>query len=130
MFTNKRIAQRRQITPLEVSTMTSLENISKISKGGAIIEASTTGFLMIVSRNELVPAIFRKNLNLDALIGTRVLLHLSQLNLEISGIVARTKFIGKAGFEIGIDYSADAPEYWRECLVDLLPAAGEFDKAT
>ena len=24
-------------------------------------------------------------------------------------------------YEIGIDYTQDAPDYWRECLCDLLP---------
>jgi glycine cleavage system aminomethyltransferase T len=50
------------------------------------------------------------------------------MNIEISGRIARTKLLGKQGFEIGIDYAEDAPEYWRECLVDLLPAPGEFDE--
>jgi hypothetical protein len=128
MFTNRRVAERRDITPLEVSSMTSLENISKIARGGQIVEASTTGFLMIVKRQDLVPAVFRRNLTLDALVGTRVLLHLPQMNLEISGVIARTKLKGKEGFELGIDYTEDAPEYWRECLVDLLPAPGELEE--
>lgn len=127
MYSNKRIAPRREITPLEVSSMSSLENLAKISRSAEIVEASTTGFLLIVRREDLIPANLRKNLTLDALIGNKVLLHLPQMNIEISGRIARTKLIGKAGFEIGIDYTDDAPEYWRECLMDLLPAPGEFD---
>lgn len=124
---NKRVAPRREITPLEVSSMSSLENLAKISRAAEIIEASTTGFLLIVRREDLIPANLRKNLTLDALVGNKVLLHLPQMNIEISGRIARTKLIGKAGFEIGIDYTDDAPEYWRECLMDLLPEPGEFD---
>ena len=82
----------------------------------------------MIDREDLVPLEFRRNLNLDALIGHKVFIHLNELNLEISGRVARTRFAGKSGFEIGIDYSDDAPEYWRECLVDLLPAPGELDE--
>lgn len=128
MYGNKRIAPRREITPLKVSSVASLENLAKIAREGEVIEASTSGFLLIIRREDLIPSNLRKNLTLDMLIGSKVLLHLPQMNLEISGRVARTKLLGKQGFELGIDYTDDAPEYWRECLVDLLPAPGEFDE--
>lgn len=122
-----RAAPRRDITPLEVSSLSSLESLAKIARYGEIIEASTTGFKMIVRREDLIPASLRKNLNIDALLGQKVLLHLPQMNIEISGRVARTKLMGKQGYEIGIDFSEDAPEYWRECLLELLPTPGEFE---
>lgn len=128
-LTARRGAPRKDITPLNVASVASLENLAKIAKGGSVIEASISGFLMLVHREELVPVEFRRNLNLDALVGHKVVIHLSDLNIEVSGRVARTKFLGKAGFEIGIDYSDDAPEYWRECLVDLLPAPGELEES-
>jgi hypothetical protein len=127
MQQNRRVAPRREITPLEVSSVSSLENLAKLARYGEIIEASTTGFLLLIRREDLIPAALRKNLTLESLHGQKVLLHLPQMNLEISGRIARTKLLGKQGFEIGIDYAEDAPEYWRECLVDLLPAPGEFD---
>ena len=127
MLKNRRLASRREITPLEVSSMSSLESLTKITKGGEIVEASTSGFLMNIKREDIVPLALRSTLTLDDIIGTKVLSHLPQMNLEISGKIARTKLVGKKGFEIGIDYSDDAPEYWRECLLDLLPAPGEFD---
>ena len=127
MYQNRRVAPRREITPLEVSSVSSLENLAKIARFAKIIEASTTGFLLIVKREDLIPAALRKNLTLEGIQGLKVLLHLPQMNIEISGKITRTKLLGKQGFEIGIDYTEDAPEYWRECLVDLLPAPGEFD---
>ncbi|MCE3009039.1 MAG: hypothetical protein LW875_00315 [Proteobacteria bacterium] len=127
MQSNRRVAPRRDITPLEVSSMSSLENLAKIAKGGEVLEASTSGFLIMIKREDLVPVSLRRNLTLDELVGTKVLIHLPQMNIEISGTIVRTRFVGKKGFEIGVDYSEDAPEYWRECLLDLLPAPGEFD---
>lgn len=127
MYQNRRVAPRREITPLEVSSMSSLENLAKIARYGEIVEASVTGFLLIVKREDLIPAMLRKNLSIESIHGQKVLLHLPQMNIEISGKIARTKLLGKQGFEIGIDYTDDAPEYWRECLVDLLPAPGEFE---
>ncbi len=128
MQANRRVAPRREITPLEVSSVSSMENLAKIARFGEIVEASTTGFLLIVRREDLIPSALRKNLTLESIHGQKVLLHLPQMNIEISGRIARTKLLGKQGFEIGIDYAEDAPEYWRECLVDLLPAPGEFDE--
>jgi hypothetical protein len=128
MMPNRRAAPRRDITPLTVSYMSSLESLAKIAKYGEIIEASISGFLLIVKREDLIPQNLRKNLTLEPLLGAKVLLHLPQMNIEICGNIARTKLLGKQGFEIGIDYTEDAPEYWRECLVDLLPAPGEFDE--
>ena len=125
--TAHRSAPRKELTPLSVSSVSSLENLTKIARGGRVVEASVSGILLLLKREDLVPAALRKNLNLDALVGDKVLIHLPDLNIEISGKVARTQFLGKEGFKIGIDYTDDAPEYWRECLVDLLPAPGEFD---
>src|SRR3712207_3297754 len=115
MKANRRVAPRRDITPLEVSSMSSLENLAKIARYAEIVEASTTGFLLLVKREDLIPTALRKNLTLESIHGTKVLLHLPQMNIEIAGRIARTKLLGKQGFEIGIDYADDAPEYWREC---------------
>lgn len=124
----RRSAPRKDVAPVSVSLVSSLENLSKIARGGFLVEASVSGFLLIIPRDQLVPMEFRRNLNLDSLLGHKILVHLKDLNLEISGRVARTRLRGKVGFEVGVDYSDDAPEYWRECLVDLLPAPGELEE--
>lgn len=123
----RRIAPRKPTHPVNVAYMTSLDDFTKIAKNGEIIEASTSGLLMQIKRKDLIPAHLRGNLNLDCLIGDRVFISLAEMNLEISGIIARTQFLGKNGFLIAIDYSEDAPEYWRECLMDLLPLPGEIE---
>jgi hypothetical protein len=120
-------ALRRDITPIEVDMVTSIENAMRICRYAEIIQASTSGLLLVVKREDLVPANLRKNLSLESVHGVKVMIRLSQMDLEISGTIARTKLLGKAGYELAIDYTDDAPEYWRECLVDLLPAPGEFD---
>lgn len=53
------------------------------------------------------------------------MLKISDMQLDIDGVISRTRFIGAGLFEIAIDLSEDAPEYWRECLVDLMPGADE-----
>ncbi len=124
---NRREAPRRPIEPLEVNSITIIESLAKVARWAEITEASTVGLLIQVRREDLVPMSLRRNLNIDDLVGEVVLLRLPQMNIEISGRIARTKFVGKEGFEIGLDYTDDSPEYWRECLLDLLPAPGELD---
>jgi hypothetical protein len=125
---NKRIAPRKEVTPIHVSYMTSLDDFAKIAKNCEIVEASSSGLLLLIKRDDLIPTALRKNLTLDVLIGDRVFMHLDDMNLEISGVIKRTKLLGKKGFHVAVDYSEDAPEYWRECLMDLLPTPGEFEE--
>ncbi len=120
-------APRKELSPIRVSYISSLTSFSKLTRECQVIEASSSGLLILVDRNDIIAPHLRKNLNLDELIGEEVYLRLDDMNLEISGIVARTKFLGKKGFHIAIDYTIDAPEYWRECLMDLLPIPGEID---
>lgn len=112
---------------VHVTYLTSLDSFTKIARSCDVIEASSSGLLLLVKREALIPPALRKNLSLDCLIGDKVFMHLEQMELEISGTVARTQLLGKAGFLIAIDYSEDAPEYWRECLTDLLPSPGEME---
>lgn len=123
----KRIAPRKETSPVHVSSMTTLSDFTKILKSGEVVEASISGLLILVRREDLVPQTLRKNLNIDVLIGDHVFLRLADMNLEISGTVARTQLLGKKGYYIAVDYSDDAPEYWRECLMDLLPRPGELE---
>lgn len=123
----KRVAPRKQTTPIHVSSLTSLDDFTKIARQCDVVEASSSGLLLHVRRDDLLPSALRKNLTLDCLLGDRVFMRLEDMNLEISGTIARTQLLGKAGFLVAIDYSDDAPEYWRECLNDLLPKPGEID---
>lgn len=123
----QRAAPRKETTPVFVSYIASMDNLSKLTRQAQIIEASSSGLLIHVKRDELIAGNLRKNLNIDDLVGERVLLRLDDMNLELSGTVARTKFLGKQGFHIAVDYTDEAPEYWRECLMDLLPTPGEIE---
>ncbi len=126
--TNRRVAPRKEVTPIHVGHLTSLDSFAKIARNCEIVEASSTGLLLKVQRDDLIPQSLRNNLTIDTLIGSRVFMHLEEMNLEISGNITRTQLLGKKGYYIAIDYSEDAPEYWRECLMDLLPQPGELEE--
>lgn len=124
---NRRIAPRQAVSSIHISYLTSLDDFAKIARNCEVVEASTSGLLLLIRREDLIPSALRKTLTLDVLIGDRVFMHLEEMNLEISGVIARTKLLGKKGFHVAVDYSDEAPEYWRECLMDLLPKPGELD---
>ncbi|MEN0060275.1 MAG: hypothetical protein AAGB31_15660 [Bdellovibrio sp.] len=124
---NRRVAPRKEVSPLHITHLTSVDDFAKIAKNCEVVEASSTGLLLLIPREELIPSALRKNLSLDVLIGDRVFMHLEEMNLEVSGVITRTQLLGKKGFYVAVDYSDEAPEYWRECLMDLLPKPGELD---
>lgn len=123
----RRVSPRKQVQPIHVAYVTSLDDFTKIAKDCDMVEASATGLLLHVKRENLIPNALRGNLNIDMLVGDKVFMRLEDMNLEISGTIARTQLLGKAGFLIAVDYSEDSPEYWRECLMDLLPSPGEIE---
>ncbi len=116
-----RQAPRKDLVKLTISSLSSQESLQKLAKAGQIIEASASGILIKIKRSDFVSKELKSNLNIDQLLGKSVYFKIHEMNLEIGGVVARTKFVGKDGFMIAIDYTVDAPEYWRECLMDLLP---------
>lgn len=120
-------APREDVHPIRVSGFTSLDHLTMIARDAHIVDASTTGFLLRLNRSSLLPKQFKGALSLADLEGAKVLIRLEELNLEISGVVARTKRGTKDSFDVAIDFSDDAPEFWRECLMDLLPRPGDLD---
>lgn len=125
MKNERRIAPRKQINFIHVKNLATLEPFTVITKEAELVDASTTGFLLYIHRKNLVPKGLRANLSLKPIEGERVCLKIEDMELDIDGLISRTKFIGNGIFEVAVDFSDDAPEYWRECLVDLLPGSEE-----
>ena len=123
----KRIAERIETSAIKIKNFTSLDHAEVISKSATLIDASHTGFLLHIQRPDLLAQFARESLTLNEILGSKVILLLDQMNLELSGKVVRTGRINKNTFEVAIDYSAEAPDYWRECLIDLLPRPGELE---
>lgn len=116
-----RAAPRKDLNKLTLDNFSSQESLQKLARYGQIIEASSTGILIKFNREDFVAKELKGTLTVDSLVGKTVYFNIHEMNLEISGTVARTKFMGKEGFFVAVDYTSDAPEYWRECLMDLLP---------
>ncbi len=125
---DRRIAERKDIDSVHVAELTSLSSYSVIAREAAIVDASRSGFLMQIRRPDLVSDEYRENLSMDNLVGHQVVMFLPQMNLDLDGTVIRARHVGKGNFEIALTFSDDVPEYWRDCLVDLLPAPGEMNE--
>ena len=123
----RRIAERKELASIEVAELTSLANYKVLARAGEIIDASTSGLLMRVNRRDLIPKELRENLSLQELLGQHVVMFLPQMNLDLDGQITRAHHMGKGVFEIGLQFSEEVPLYWRECLIDLLPAPGEME---
>lgn len=124
----KRAASRKSVQHIHVTELTSLTNYTIIAHECSIVDASNTGFCLIIDRHSLVPKELKSSLSLDGIVGQQVVMFLPEMNLDLDGKVKRTQHRGKGQFEVGVEFSPEVPEYWRECLVDLLPAPGEFDE--
>lgn len=119
-------ALRENLEPIPIRGLTSMDHMTLLARKGWLVEASTTGFLLEIDRKELAPKAFRDSLSLKELEGDKVYLMIDAMNLEIGGVIKRTNRLTKDRWQIAIDFREDAPEYWRECLVELLPKPGGF----
>ncbi|MBX3020739.1 MAG: hypothetical protein KF799_03615 [Bdellovibrionales bacterium] len=126
MKSDRRVAARKVVDFIHVAELTSLSSYNVIAREGVIADASQSGFLVKVERSQLVPKEYRENLTMENLVGHQVVMYLPQMNLDLDGTITRATHIGKGQFEIAVKFSADVPEYWRDCLVELLPAPGEL----
>ena len=117
-----RSSPRKELAQLTLDSFSSMESLERLAEYGEVIEASTSGILIHFNREDFIKKELRSNLSIDSLVGSKVYFNIHEMDLEITGTVARTQFLGRKGFYVAVDYSSDAPEYWRECLMDLLPA--------
>ena len=128
MGAERRISDRKLVEAIHVSDLTSTNTYNVIARDGYIVDASSLGFLLQLTRKDLVDRHLKENLSLNSLVGQQVVLYLPEMNLDLDGTVSRTAHKGKGLFEIAIEFSDEIPDYWRECLVDLLPKPGELDE--
>ncbi len=123
----KRIANRKSIEGITVSHVTALAPVCLIAREGVLVNVSSSGFLLRIHRNDLVPKDLKSNLTLEGLEGEPIMMTITEMDLDIDGYITRTQMVGSGVFEVAVDFTQDAPPYWRECLCDLLPEPGEFD---
>ncbi len=122
-----RVALRKKIEGITVSNVAILKpSYCSLTKKATLVNASSHDFLILIQRKDLIPKYLRNNLTLHNITDHLIILTIEQMDLTISGYVARTAMIGQGNFEVAIDYSQDESDYFRECLFSMLPNKDEF----
>jgi hypothetical protein len=126
---DRRQYPRKWLDPIHIAELKTMDRRTVVAHDGTILNASATGLLIRVERAALSPEICRHDVPLTAIEGEYVVMQIVEMALEIDGRIVRAHQAAPAWCEIAIDFTDNAPEYWRECLADLLPDLGEIVQA-
>lgn len=126
---NLRKNGRKLVDPIHVINVRLANSNTALARYGTILNTSTSGLLIEVCPSDVSPEVLRNKLLLSRIEGEIILMTVDEMSLEIDGRVVRFCYNDKEMFEIAIDFTANAPAYWRECFADLLPSLGEFEPA-
>ena len=108
-------------------------NVKNVSTGevyfsrGVLVDVSPTGLLLRIERENILSIPLRSTLTLSSIVGAGVGFTIEVMDTYIEGVITRTKLEGHGTFVVAVDFREDAPEYWRNCLVDLLPERDDGD---
>jgi hypothetical protein len=119
--------QRKLLAPIHVSDIQVADRGVCLARYGTIVNASATGLLIHVDPQNLNPEILQHNLPLESVEGDYVTMKIVEMELEMDGTVMRARHLDQRLCELAIDFSDNAPAYWRECLAELLPGLDESE---
>ncbi|HEY7493728.1 MAG TPA: hypothetical protein VIH59_21795 [Candidatus Tectomicrobia bacterium] len=126
---DRRQSPRKQLDPIHIAEMKTTDRMTVLAHDGTILNASATGLLIRVDRKALSSEVFQQDVPLTAIEGEHVVMQIVEMALEIDGRIVRARHATPAWCEIAIDFTDNAPAYWRECLAELLPGLGEMVQA-
>ena len=118
---------RKLLAPIHVSDIQAADRCVCLARYGTIVNASATGLLIHVNPQNLNPEILQHNLPLEGIKGDYVTMKIVEMELEMDGTVMRARHLDQRLCELAIDFSDNAPAYWRECLAELLPGLDESE---
>ena len=118
---DQRTYNRKPLNPIHVSDIQAVERLECLARHGTILNASATGMLIEVTYNDLNPDIREHDPDIHTIEGDYVMMKIAEMELDIDGTVMRAHYTKPGICEIAIDFTDNAPAYWRECLADLLP---------
>ena len=124
---NLRKNGRKLLDPIHVIDIRLVTSNTALARYGTILNTSTAGLLIEVCPSDVSPEVLQNQLPLKRIEGESVVMTVDEMNLEIDGRVVRFCYNDQEMLEIAVDFSANAPAYWRECFADLLPSLGEFE---
>ena len=123
---NRRQSTRKVLDPIHVSDIMAVDHVLVVAHYGRLINASATGLLIEIQPDDLSPEIRRHDIPLAHIEGEYVVMRIVEMALEIDGKIVRADQTAQECVALAIDFTDNAPSYWRECLADLLPSLGEM----
>lgn len=117
---------RKQVAHFKLADLSIFAKYPNFAKRAELLDVSTNGMLISVHRKDLCKQL-KKAFELSDLDGRYMSLKIESMNLDLDALVVRSKSVDKDHFEIALDYSESAPDYWREILFDMLPQGDEED---
>jgi hypothetical protein len=124
---DRRKYTRKLLDPIHISDMQATDRFMLLARYGTILNASAAGLLIEVKRGDLSPKMLEAKFPLHAIEGEFVTMKIAEMELEIDGRIVRVCHTEQEGVEIAVDFTENAPTYWRECLAELLPGLGEIE---
>jgi hypothetical protein len=128
MQVEKRKSLRKLLDPIHVTDIETTEQPMIIAHCGTLLNASASGLLIRVCRRDLNPDLLEHKWSLEAIEGKDVMMKIIEMELSIDARVVRTRCVDETLCEIAVDFSEMAPDYWRECLAELLPNVDEIEQ--
>jgi hypothetical protein len=123
---NRRRYDRKLLDPIHVTDIKAPGKSIILAHRGTILNASAGGLLIRIGHSDLNADILRHTIPLHTLEGGPVVMTILEMALTIEGKVVRTDQVAPEWCDIAIDFTDNAPPYWRECLAELLPSLGEM----
>jgi hypothetical protein len=117
---------RKVLDPIHVANVYAVDRMLTLVRYGTIRNASATGLLIEVQREDLSPEFVEHDLTLEDIIGDVVSLTIDEMELALDAKITRAREVDASRCEIAVDFAEYAPAYWRESLAELLPSLGEM----
>ena len=119
---------RKLLDPIHVADIYAVDRMLTLVRYGTIRNASATGLLIEVQREDMSSAFVEHDLTLEDVVGDVVSLTIVEMELALDAQIARTHEVDATRCEIAVDFAEYAPAYWRESLAELLPNLGEMEQ--
>ena len=121
----REVADRKSVQEVHVLNVKNVSSGEVYFARASVVDVSPTGLLLRVAREDILALSLRSTLTMSIVHDVGVGFTIEVMDTYIEGVITRTKLEGKNGFLCAVDFREDAPEYWRNCLVDLLPESAD-----
>ncbi len=113
--------ERKSVHQVAVKDIHFIKNGEILFRRGVVVDVSATGILLTINRRDIESESLRASLTFESIHNEPIGFHIDMMETYIEGVVVRSKLQNKGQFQIAVDFRNDAPEYWRQAFVDILP---------